>query len=38
MIDFNVERLKNPFTSGTPPVTLAPQTFLSVLQRVQFRF
>ncbi len=31
-LDFNVERLKNP--SGT----LLPQTFLSVLQRVQFRF
>jgi phosphate-selective porin len=35
MIDFNVERLKNPVSS---PVALAPQTFLSVIQRVQFRF
>ncbi len=38
MLDFNVERLKNPITSGTPPVTLLPQTFVSILQRVQFRF
>ncbi len=36
MIDFNVERLKNPITAGTP--TLLPQAFLSVLQRVQFRY
>lgn len=35
MLDFNVERLKNPITSPTP---LAPQSFLSVLQRLQFRF
>jgi phosphate-selective porin OprO/OprP len=35
MLDFNVERLKNPISS---PTALAPQTFLSVLQRVQFRF
>ena len=35
MVDFNVERLKNP-TVSTP--SLLPQTFLSVLQRVQFRF
>ncbi len=35
MLDFNVERLKNPISS---PVALAPQSFLSVLQRVQFRF
>ncbi len=35
MIDFNVERLKNPTSS---PVPLAAQTFLSVLQRIQFRF
>ena len=32
MLDFNVERWKN------PPVTLLPQTFVSILQRVQFRF
>ncbi len=31
-LDFNVERLKNPIG------TLQPQTFLSVLQRVQLRF
>jgi len=37
MIDFNVERLKNPFPNRAAP-TLLPQTFLSVLQRVQFRF
>jgi phosphate-selective porin len=35
MIDFNVERLRNPVAS---PASLLPQTFLSVLHRVQFRF
>ena len=33
MLDFNVERLKNPIGALT-----APQTFVSVLQRVQLRF
>jgi phosphate-selective porin OprO/OprP len=36
MVDFNVERLKNP-TVGLP-IVLQPQTFLAVLQRVQVRF
>jgi phosphate-selective porin OprO/OprP len=36
MIDFNVERVKNP-TLGNP-IVLLPQRFLAVLQRVQFRF
>jgi len=35
MIDFSVERSKNPISS---PVSLAPQSFVSVLHRVQFRF
>lgn len=35
MFDFNVERIKNPVSS---PVPLAPQSFLSILQRIQFRF
>ncbi len=35
MFDFNVARLKDPVTA---PVPLAPQTFLSILQRIQFRF
>lgn len=35
MIDFNVERLKNRVPG---PAALEPQSFLSVLQRIQFRF
>jgi phosphate-selective porin OprO/OprP len=35
MIDVNVERLKNPIAS---PVALSPQTFVTILQRVQVRF
>lgn len=38
ILDFNVERFKNPIAQPSPKPTLAPQTFLSVLQRIQFRF
>jgi len=35
LFDFNIERLRDPVTS---PVALQPQTFFSIVSRVQFKF